>query len=176
MNIRKVFKEMVDLVKLVGSLGGELGPHEDYYAGHSPLHRRDGLSFAIHPESGEYECLECGAKGDALDFLTNVVGLSCGEAQDWLAEEFKIPIQDLRNIEIHIDPAIRKLWKGMPQKQLEDDVYTVLVKIARCHLGPDLEIQCCEKIQEVTGISSRKLKAAMQNATNEAYSEEYAGL
>lgn len=69
----------VDLVELVASHGVELRRSGAQFVGLCPFHDERTPSFYVHPERGFY-CHGCGAKGDALDFLRLVDGLTLEEA------------------------------------------------------------------------------------------------
>ncbi len=69
----------VDLVDLVSSHGVELRKSGAQLVGLCPFHDEKTPSFYVHPERGFF-CHGCGAKGDAIDFLRLVNGLSHEEA------------------------------------------------------------------------------------------------
>jgi CHC2 zinc finger len=172
MGLRSILQERVNIVELVNMFGADLKPCGDYYIGYCLQNDCPGRSFAVYPERGKYECLECGIKGDILDFVSNVIGFSFGDAQNWLAEEFKIPLKDLQKIMIFVDPAIKKLSKRAPQQQLEDDIHKALIAIAKCHLNRDNELQCYKNLKKTTGTPLKQIRHMMQNV-RKVLVEEY---
>ncbi|MBS1722408.1 MAG: hypothetical protein JSS66_05315 [Armatimonadetes bacterium] len=51
-----------------------------------PNHRDENPSFGVNPEIGRYRCLSCGAKGDLIELVKVVEGLSFTEALLRLAD------------------------------------------------------------------------------------------
>lgn len=175
MSLRKILKERVDIKHLINSFGIELEAFESCYTGHCPLcsnieHRR---CFAVYPEKGEYECLVCGVKGDVLDFLTNIVSLNIGDAQDFLASKYKFPFKELRTIEVVIDPLIKRLSKHSRSGTVDADVQKVLRTIAKCELSPENQLQCLINIKKVTGIRRGLLKTELRKISKEIHEEKY---
>lgn len=76
-------RERVNLVELVTSHGVELRKSGAQFVGLCPFHGEKTPSFYVHPERGFY-CHGCAAKGDALDFLRLVDGLTLEEALERL--------------------------------------------------------------------------------------------
>jgi hypothetical protein len=63
-----------------------------------PFHRETTPSFTVHPERGVFHCFGCGAHGSVIDFAMRLFSLSPLDAARKLAEDFGIPIPDLRTL------------------------------------------------------------------------------
>ena len=100
MSLRSIILEHVDIVELVNIFGANLKPCGDKFLGFCLKNDCYGRCFAVYPDKGEYECLECGAKGDTIDFLVDVIGFNFAEAHRWLINIFNIPIEDLLSIRL----------------------------------------------------------------------------
>jgi len=94
---RKVIRDRVNLVELLLQFGIDIDLFYDCYVAYCPLPECGAPLFVVDPEYGNtFLCFGCGFQGDGLDFLTDIVGLSCGDALEFLSEEFGIPIEELR--------------------------------------------------------------------------------
>ncbi|HEX7602779.1 MAG TPA: CHC2 zinc finger domain-containing protein [Polyangiaceae bacterium] len=76
----------VDLVELVASHGVELRKSGSQFVGLCPFHTERTPSFYVHSERGFY-CHGCDAKGDALDFIRMIDGLTLDEALERLGQD-----------------------------------------------------------------------------------------
>jgi CHC2 zinc finger/Toprim-like len=79
----EVVKSRVDIVALVGERV-ELRRSGVQFVGLCPFHTERTPSFYVHPERGFY-CHGCGARGDAIDFVRLVEGVTFEEAVATLA-------------------------------------------------------------------------------------------
>lgn len=61
-----------------------------------PFHTEKEPSFTVQPERGTYHCFGCGAHGSVIDFVMQLFQLSPLDAARKLAEDFGIPVPDLR--------------------------------------------------------------------------------
>ncbi|HXH17558.1 MAG TPA: DNA primase [Chitinophagales bacterium] len=84
-NIVEVIGEYVRL-KRVGS----------NYAGLCPFHNEKTPSFNVSPSRGIYKCFGCGAAGNVSKFLMEHEHFSYPEALRYLAEKYRIEIEEIR--------------------------------------------------------------------------------
>lgn len=82
-------KRRVDLVEVMGSAVKLKGQGRTLY-GLCPFHDERTPSFAVTPSQGTYLCRGCGAKGDAISWLTKREGLSFYAAVAELAKRVGI--------------------------------------------------------------------------------------
>mgnify|MGYP002620767103 FL=1 len=64
-----------------------------------PFHNEKSPSFSVNDDRGFYYCFGCGAKGDALTFLQDHVGLSFREALQQLADRTGVELPQQRGPE-----------------------------------------------------------------------------
>ncbi len=86
--------ERVDIVELVGRYT-RLKKAGREYVGLCPFHREKTPSFYVDPEKGVYYCFGCGASGNAITFLSEIEGITRGEAIRRLAEMFNLEIDEI---------------------------------------------------------------------------------
>jgi len=88
-NIVDILVNEYDLLLMPGSNG--------WYSSNCPMpnHRDSTPSFGVNPEEGRYNCFGCGQKGNILNFIRAVEGLSFFEAVIKLAE--------ITNFELNLD-------------------------------------------------------------------------
>jgi DNA primase len=80
----------VDVVEVVRSfvrLQGRKGRHG--HVGLCPFHREKTASFVVLPDKQFYVCHACGARGNAIHFLTEYRGISYPQAVMYLAHRYK---------------------------------------------------------------------------------------
>ncbi|AEI42643.1 DNA primase [Paenibacillus mucilaginosus] len=75
-----------DIVEVVGR-HVHLTKQGHYLKGLCPFHSEKSPSFTVTPEKQIYHCFGCGAGGNAIRFISEVEGLSFGQAVRKLAEE-----------------------------------------------------------------------------------------
>ncbi|NPC53740.1 DNA primase, partial [Corallococcus exiguus] len=64
------------------------------FRGRCPFHEERTPSFFVVPEKGFFFCHGCRARGDAVDFLRRMLGLSFGEAVRELARQVGLPVSE----------------------------------------------------------------------------------
>ncbi|KZE76468.1 DNA primase [Paenibacillus elgii] len=80
-----------DIVEVVGR-HVHLTKQGHYLKGLCPFHSEKTPSFTVTPEKQIYHCFGCGAGGNAIRFVSEVEGLSFGQALRKLADEAKLDI------------------------------------------------------------------------------------
>jgi len=116
MSLRKILNERVSISKLMDKFGAETRTTVYGSFGKCLLHPESGRVVMIYPDEGLFECLECGVKGDVLDFMTNVVNLSMDQVQNWLADEFNTTFDNY--IESDIEPKLVVNFKPLSQAEI----------------------------------------------------------
>ncbi|WP_375759787.1 DNA primase [Corallococcus exercitus] len=86
-------RHRVDLPGLI-SRHVALTPSGKEFRGRCPFHEERTPSFYVVPEKGFFFCHGCRARGDAVDFLRRMLGLSFGEAVRQLAREVGLPVSE----------------------------------------------------------------------------------
>jgi DNA primase len=157
MGVRDILQKRINIVKLIsGSI--ELTQQNSVFVGACPMCLDPPPSFKIYPNKKQYECVRCGEKGDILDFVVNILGLNIGDAQDWLAETFAIPLRQLRAMEVLVDPMVKRLSKCNTPRRMENDIERVLHQMATCELDSEQEIECLKRIIKKTGVTLGDLR------------------
>src|SRR3954463_3153221 len=64
------------------------------YTGRCPFHDERTPSFSVNAVDKLYYCFGCGAKGDLITFVRETEGLDFAGSIEWLAERFRVPIED----------------------------------------------------------------------------------
>lgn len=67
-----------------------------------PFHHEKTPSFNIDDEKGFYHCFGCGKSGDAINFLTELEGLTFKESVERLAEEYNITLPKIEKTQQQI--------------------------------------------------------------------------
>jgi DNA primase len=93
MDFAEQLKSSIDIVKVVGEYVrlrrvGTSGR----YTGLCPFHQEKTPSFGVHQVRQFYKCFGCDAKGDVLNFVMQIEGLTFWEALKLLAERHGIPL------------------------------------------------------------------------------------
>lgn len=86
-------RRRVDLPGLI-SRHVALTPSGREFRGRCPFHEERTPSFFVVPEKGFFFCHGCRARGDAVDFLRRMLGLSFGEAVRELAREVGLAVSE----------------------------------------------------------------------------------
>jgi DNA primase len=73
-----------NLVDVVSDEGIQLARRGKVFVGHCPFHEDKHPSFTIYPNSNHFVCFGCGEKGDAIDFIRKLKGLTFKEACKYL--------------------------------------------------------------------------------------------
>lgn len=101
-----------------------------------PFHNDKHPSFKIDKN---YYCFGCGAKGDAVDYVATLYGLSLKDAAAMICSDF--------NLEIQQDRAGKKNYKAMKPKKTDEQIfketeeYVFRVLCEYYHLLEDWEIE-----------------------------------
>jgi len=85
-----------------------------------PFHHEKSPSFAVSPSKGFYKCFGCDAKGDAINFLMALEGMTFTEAIQYLAQKYGISFEETSS---HEDEATRL-------KQNEKESLHILLQLA----------------------------------------------
>ncbi|MEK8129675.1 DNA primase [Paenibacillus filicis] len=80
-----------DIVEVVGR-HVHLTKQGRYLKGLCPFHSEKTPSFTVSPERQTFHCFGCGAGGSAIRFISEIEGLSFGQALRKLAEEAKLSV------------------------------------------------------------------------------------
>ncbi|MBF0136746.1 MAG: DNA primase [Magnetococcales bacterium] len=79
-------KERIDLANLIGR-HVHLQKKGNSWTGLCPFHKEKTPSFNVRSDHGYFKCFGCDARGDAIDFLMQLQGLSFQDAVETLATE-----------------------------------------------------------------------------------------
>ena len=85
-------KAAIDMVELVGART-QLRKAGGRYTGRCPFHEERTPSFSVNPADKLYYCFGCGAGGDAITFVRETEQLDFGQAIEWLADRFRVPLE-----------------------------------------------------------------------------------
>jgi DNA primase len=85
-------KAAIDMVELVGART-QLRKAGGRYTGRCPFHEERTPSFSVNPADKLYYCFGCGAGGDAITFARETEQLDFGQAIEWLADRFRVPLE-----------------------------------------------------------------------------------
>src|SRR5579885_1018259 len=93
MDFAEQLKSSIDIVKVIGEYvrlrrTGATGR----YTGLRPFHQEKTPSFHVHQVRQFYKCFGCDAKGDLINFVMQIEGLTFWEALKLLAERNGIPL------------------------------------------------------------------------------------
>ena len=85
-------KAAIDMVELVGGRT-QLKRAGGRYTGRCPFHEERTPSFSVNAQDKLYYCFGCGAGGDAITFVRETEQLDFGQAVEWLADRFRVPLE-----------------------------------------------------------------------------------
>src|SRR5919199_3975300 len=85
-------RDAVDMVELV-SARTQLRRVGGRYTGRCPFHDERTPSFSVNAQDKLYYCFGCGAGGDVVRFVQETEQLPFGEAVEWLAARFNVPLE-----------------------------------------------------------------------------------
>ena len=95
----RTVKESLDICTVIQTYTGlELRRTGRNLTGLCPFHQETTPSFTVQPERGVFHCFGCGARGTVIDFAMQLFRLSPLDATRKLAEDFGIPVPDLRTL------------------------------------------------------------------------------
>jgi DNA primase len=93
MDFVEQLKSSLDIVRVVGEYvrlkKAGAGPR---YTGLCPFHNEKTPSFGVHSVHQYYKCFGCDAKGDMINFVMQIEGLTFFEALKLLSERYGIPM------------------------------------------------------------------------------------
>lgn len=111
-------KRSVDICTVIHAYTGqELRRSGNSYTGLCPFHADTSPSFLVQPARGTYHCFGCGAHGSVIDFAMQTYQLGPLDAARKLAEDFSIPIPDLRKLSPEQRAELRKQREQREQKR-----------------------------------------------------------
>ena len=82
-----------DIVDVVGQFV-RLKKRGTNYIANCPFHNEKSPSFNVSPAKGIYKCFGCGKAGNVVSFIQEHEKLSYPEAMRWLADYYKITLQE----------------------------------------------------------------------------------
>ncbi len=82
-----------DIVDVVGQFV-RLKKRGTNYIANCPFHNEKSPSFNVSPAKGIYKCFGCGKAGNVVSFVQEHEKLSYPEAMHWLADYYKITLQE----------------------------------------------------------------------------------
>ena len=91
MNLFETVKNNVNAIDVVSTAGFKPNRSKMICC---PFHNDKHPSMKVDQR---YFCFGCGAKGDAIDFVSNYYGLSLKEAAEKIASEFSLSYDNSRN-------------------------------------------------------------------------------
>jgi DNA primase len=113
MDFAEQLKSALDIVKVIGEYVrlrrvGTSGR----YTGLCPFHQEKTPSFGVHQVRQFYKCFGCDAKGDVINFVMEIEGLTFWEAAKLLAERHGIPLpkrSDYSDAETKLRAAVMEM-------------------------------------------------------------------
>jgi DNA primase len=85
--------------------------------GRCPFHEERTPSFSVNPSLGLYHCFGCHQGGDVIKFVRDTQGLDFAGAIEWLAERFRI---DLEDEDVSPEQAAKRSRRVRLQELLDD--------------------------------------------------------
>lgn len=82
-----------DIVDVIGQFV-RLKKRGTNYIANCPFHNEKSPSFNVSPSKGIYKCFGCGKAGNVVSFIQEHEKLSYPEAMRWLADYYKITLQE----------------------------------------------------------------------------------
>lgn len=106
-------QQRTDIVEVIGQFM-RLKKRGANYIGNCPFHSEKTPSFSVSPAKGIYKCFGCGKAGNAVTFIQEHEKLTFPEAIRWLADYYKIQIEETeqspeRIQQHHTEEALRLL-------------------------------------------------------------------
>lgn len=93
MDFKEQVKSSIDIVKVVGEyVRLQKAGSSGRYTGLCPFHQEKTPSFGVNQNLQFYKCFGCDAKGDVINFIMQIDGLTFPEALKTLAERNGIPV------------------------------------------------------------------------------------
>src|ERR1700759_5008805 len=82
-----------DIVDVVGQFV-RMPKRGSSYIGNCPFHNEKSPSFSVSAAKGIYKCFGCGKAGNVVSFIQEHEKLTYPEAIRWLADYYKIALQE----------------------------------------------------------------------------------
>ena len=115
----RTVKESLDICTVIQAYTGqELRRTGRNLTGLCPFHAEKDPSFTVQPERGVFHCFGCGARGTVIDFVMQLFRLSPLDAARKLAEDFGIPVPDLRTLPPEKREKIRKQQEKLKKQRI----------------------------------------------------------
>ncbi len=94
--------ERTDIVDIISEYVQLKKSGRDAYSGLCPFHEETAPSFSVNRAKGVYYCFGCKASGNAITFLSEMLGISRGEAISKLAERtgVQLPQYDRKHADV----------------------------------------------------------------------------
>lgn len=92
MDFAQHLKSQVDIVRVISEYGVRLRRVSRRYSGLCPFHSEKTPSFSVSEEHQFYKCFGCDAKGDVINFVMAIEGLTFWESLKKLAEQHGVPL------------------------------------------------------------------------------------
>jgi DNA primase len=86
----------------------KLKQHGKEFQGLCPFHNEKTPSFTVNDIKGFYHCFGCAAHGDIISFTMNSEGLDFKDAVTKLADDFSIPIPQIKADEVFVNKLDRE--------------------------------------------------------------------
>ena len=86
-------KSLIRIEEVIGDFIS-LKKRGNSYLAHCPFHNEKTPSFSVSPSKNIYKCFGCDAKGDAIDFLKRLEGMSFQDTIIYLGKKYGIEIEE----------------------------------------------------------------------------------
>jgi hypothetical protein len=134
------------LIPFLEGRGVHLQKCGNYYVGKCPIHReRNGMAFAVWPDEARWRCFgKCGCRGDVVDLLAHLEGISNPEAAARLSQGTSLL------------PASPVIWAPAPKvatppyELTQKDLDRIGLASHRLASDPDLVERLCKRRPEWT--------------------------
>lgn len=103
-------KAAANIVEVVGEFV-KLKKNGSNYEALCPFHNEKTASFKVSPVKQMYKCFGCGKSGDAISFLTEKEKLDFTGAIIWLANKYRISVDETRKVYDKPQPRVEKIRK-----------------------------------------------------------------
>ncbi len=98
-NIIESIKSLTKVEEIIGDFISLKKKGNNLWA-NCPFHNERTPSFSVSPNKGFYKCFGCDAKGDAINFLMELEGMTFIDAIRYLGKKYGIEIEEDDNINI----------------------------------------------------------------------------
>ena len=105
-------REAADIVEIVGE-HVKLKRTGSDYRGPCPFHNGKGPNFSVSPKANAYHCFVCHAKGDAIGFVRDHLGLDFAEAVRYVAARSGVEVVEVQSSRAQEERDRREpLWEA----------------------------------------------------------------